>query len=80
MLTDLKGTPYSINTVNKILNEIDKITLNEEYKSINAIVDENYFDNKLDLSFNINETEKYFVEKINIYGNNITRETVIRKS
>ncbi len=80
LLDDLKGEPYSINTVNKILNEIDKITLIEEYKSINAIVDENYFDNKLDLSFNINETEKYFVEKINIYGNNITRETVIRNN
>ena len=35
-------------------------------------------DNKINLNFNIKETEKYFVEKINIFGNNITKENVIR--
>ena len=35
-------------------------------------------DNKINLNFNIEETEKFFVEKINIFGNNITRENVIR--
>ena len=33
---------------------------------------------KLNLNFKIEETEKFFVEKINIFGNNITRENVIR--
>ena len=80
MLRELKGKPYSINTVNKILDEIDKVTLNEEYKTINAIVNEEIFENKLDLKFDIQETEKFFVEKINIYGNNITRESVIRNN
>ena len=28
--------------------------------------------------FIIEESEKYLVEKINIYGNNVTRENVIR--
>ena len=79
-LSELKGKPYSINTVNKILDEIDKVTLNEEYKSINATVSESVFENKLDLKFDIQETEKFFVEKINIYGNNITRESVIRNN
>ena len=37
----LKGKPYSINTIEEILDEIDKITLNEQYQSINATVDEN---------------------------------------
>ena len=32
----------------------------------------------LNLKFIISETEKNFVEKINIYGNNVTVETVIR--
>ena len=41
---------------------------------------EETFENKLDLKFDIQETEKYFVEKINIYGNNITRESVIRNN
>ena len=79
-LNELKGKPYSINIVNKILDEIDKVTLNEEYKSINATVSESVFENKLDLKFDIQETEKFFVEKINIYGNNITRESVIRNN
>ena len=80
LLSELKGKPYSINTVNKILDEIDKVTLNEEYKSINASVNEEIIENKLDLKFDIQETEKFFVEKINIYGNNITRESVIRNN
>ena len=77
---DYKGKPYSINKVEKILDEIDKITLIEEYKSINANVREKFYDNKLDLFFDIKETEKLFVEKINIFGNNITRESVIRNN
>ncbi len=77
---ELKGKPYSINTVDKILDNLDKITLNEEYKSINANVEENIIDNKLNLKFIIKETEKIFVEKINIFGNNITRESVIRNN
>ena len=80
LFKELKGTTYSINTVNKILDELDKITLNEEYKSISAGVEENIVENKLDLIFNIKETEKIFVEKINIFGNNITRESVIRNN
>ena len=80
LFTDLKGKPYSINTVNKILDKLDNITLNEEYKSISANVEENIIDNKLNLNFAIKETEKLFVEKINIFGNNITRESVIRNN
>ena len=79
-LEELKDEPYSINIVDKILNKIDKITLNEEYKTIKADVIENLKDNKLDLQFNIEEAERLFVEKINIYGNNITRESVIRNN
>ena len=30
------------------------------------------------MTFKIEETEKYFIKKINIFGNNITRENVIR--
>ena len=78
LFSKIKDTPYSINSVNKILEQIDKITLNEEYKSINASVNESIYDNKLDINFNIKESEKFFVQRINIFGNNITRESVIR--
>ncbi len=80
LFKELKGEPYSINTVNKILKRLDFITLNEEFKSIKANVEETIAEGKLNMIFNIEETEKYFVEKINIFGNNITRESVIRNN
>jgi outer membrane protein insertion porin family len=73
-----KGKPYSINVVEEILDEIDNITINQEYTSVKAFVEENIISNQINLNFTINETEKYFVERINIFGNNITRENVIR--
>ncbi len=77
-LKDLKGKPYSLNSVEKILNEIDLITINQEFKSIKASIDESIENDKLNIDFIIQETEKIFVEKINIFGNNITTESVIR--
>ena len=78
LLFDLKGKSYSLNAVEKILNRIDTITIQEEFKSVKATIDESIVENKLDINFNIKETEKFYVERINIYGNNITRESVIR--
>ncbi len=80
LFKNIKGEPYSINIVNKILKKIDTVTLNEEYKSINASIEEEINNNNLNIIFNIEETEKFFVEKINIFGNNITRESVIRNN
>ena len=80
IFSEIKNKPYSINSVNDILAEIDKITTNEEFHSVNATVSENIVDNKINLNFEITETEKLFVEKINIYGNNVTREEVIRNN
>ena len=75
---ELKGQPYSINLIEKILEEVDKITLNEQYISIKASVGEDIIDDKINLTFNIEDGEKFIVERINIFGNNITRENVIR--
>ena len=75
---ELKGRKYSINSVEKILDEIDKITLQEEFKTSKAFIKENINENKLNIDFIIEEADKFFVEKINIFGNNITRENVIR--
>ena len=74
----LKDEPYSINSVEKIIDEIDKVAINEQYESIKAKVIENIDENKINLTFKIEETERLLVEKINIFGNNITRESVIR--
>ncbi len=74
----LKDEPYSLRAVDKILKEINIITTNEEYHSMEATVEEIIKDNRIKLVFNINETDKIFIEKINIFGNNVTNEKVIR--
>ena len=74
----LKGQIYSINSVERILEKIDQITLNEQYQSISASVEENFDKNKINLNFIIEKSTDFYVEKINIFGNNITRENVIR--
>jgi len=80
-LEKLKNTKYSLNKIEKILKEIDKISLSNQYEFINAQVKEEIIDNhKLNLTFIISETEKNYVEKINIIGNSVTRENVIRNS
>ena len=78
LFSDLKNEPYSINAVENIINEIDDIAIKEQYEAIKATVSENLVGEKINLTFTIEETTKFFVEKINIYGNNITRENVIR--
>ena len=80
LFAELKGKRYSLNSIDKILNVIDKIVLNKQFEFLNSTVKEETNDNLINLTFEIEETEKFYVEKINIYGNNITKETVIRNS
>ena len=78
-LSKLIGKKYSINKISKVVEEIDKVTLSREYDFINASYTESILDNnKLDITFTVTESEKFYVERINIYGNNITHESVIR--
>ncbi len=78
LFDELKDEPYSLYIIEKILDEIDNIVLDEEFISIESTVDEKLVNNKIDLNFNIIEGEKYSVNRINILGNNITQENVIR--
>ena len=78
LFVKLKGERYSLFVIEKILEKIDKIILDEEFKTLQSKVNENVYDDKIDLSFTISEGEKFLVERINIYGNNITQENVIR--
>ena len=77
-LTKLSGEPYSINSIEKITEQIDLLALNEQYETIDINVLEELNGNQLNLIFKIKESEKNLVKKINILGNNITRENVIR--
>ena len=74
----IQNEPYSLSRVEDILEKIEAITISEQYESIKATVNENIDSDKINITFKIEETEKIFVEKINIYGNNITRESVVR--
>jgi len=75
---DIKGKPYSINSIQKILEIIEETSIYEEYQSIKASVNEKIDNNKINLTFVLEETPKLFVKKINIFGNNVTNENVIR--
>ena len=74
----IENEPYSLNNVEDILEKIEIITTNEQFESVKASVNENIEANKINITFKIEETEKIFIERINIFGNNITRESVIR--
>ena len=78
LFSSYKSKPYSINKIEKILEKIDAITTNEQFESTKSFVEENIVENKINLKFIIEETEKIFVKQINIFGNNVTRENVIR--
>ena len=78
LFSDLKGEPYSLNRVKNILEEIDLIALEDQYLSVNASVEEKIVSDKINLIFTIDVSQQSIVEKINIFGNNVTRENVIR--
>ena len=80
LFNKLKGENYSLNSIDKILKEIDKIVLSKQFEFLKSTVKEEIQDNLINLSFNIDESEKFYVEKVNILGNSITREEVIRNN
>ena len=80
-LANLKDQEYSLYKVEKILREVDKIALTKQYQFIDASLDETIVNNnKLNILFSLSDNEKFYVEKINISGNNYTIEEVIRNS
>ena len=74
----IKNEPYSINSIQRIIKKLEEITLIEEYRSINASIKDEVVDDKINIVFKIDKSADTFVERINIYGNSITRENVIR--
>ena len=64
-----------------ILDEIDRIASAKLYDFIDATVDEEIIDkNKINFTFNVVDSQKFYVERINILGNFTTIEEVIRNS
>ena len=81
VLNALKGEDYSLDKIEKVLREVDKVALSKQYEFIDAALTEKIIDNnKLDISISLIDTEKFYVEKINILGNSYTLEEVIRNA
>ena len=79
LLSKLEGKYYSINKLNKIAKEVEYLTQRNDYEFIDASFEEMVVaDNKLNLTFKIKEFEKQYLTKVNVIGNNITEEKVIR--
>ena len=76
---ELKNSTYSSKKIEKILDEIDIISMQENYEFIDATVKETIIDDdKINFTFSIKESEKFYVERINIFGNTVTQEEFIR--
>ena len=72
------GDYYSPFKIKKVLDEIDELIASNNLQFVEHSVEEKIKDDKISLSFVINEGQKVLVERINIKGNNITNENVIR--
>ena len=76
----LENEAYSLNKLNKILKEIDIIASNRLYDFISVDVTETIKDDKINFEFIVSDSEKFYVEKINIIGNYNTIEDVFRNN
>ena len=76
----LKGDTYSLLKVNDLLDNINEIALSKQYEFINASIVENINGDKINFDINISESEKFYIEKINIKGNFNTLEEVVRNN
>tara|TARA_B100001057_G_scaffold70085_1_gene64007 strand:+ start:328 stop:2577 length:2250 start_codon:yes stop_codon:yes gene_type:complete len=79
MFTKLKNKKYSLDRINSILKEIDILASQNLYDFIDASVKETIVEkNKINFDFTIQDSQKFYVERINILGNFNTLEEVIR--
>ena len=75
---ELIGEYYSPFKVKNLLDEIDLIIEKNDLQFIEHNVQEKIDNNSIAIIFNVFEGEKILVERINITGNNVTNENVIR--
>jgi len=72
------GTYYSPFKITKLLEKLDELIANNNLQFVEHNVKEIIEDDSINLIFNIYEGDKVLVERINILGNSITNEAVIR--
>tara|TARA_B100000886_G_scaffold325710_1_gene271507 strand:- start:1259 stop:3505 length:2247 start_codon:yes stop_codon:yes gene_type:complete len=74
----LIGKYYSPFAVKNILEDIDEIIEKNNLQFVEHNVEEEVLEKSISIKFNIFEGKRELVERINIVGNNITNENVIR--
>ncbi len=80
-LKKLNGEKYSKRILDNLIDDINKITIQEEFLFLDVKYDLSIVEkNKINVVLNFDDLEKIFVEQINIFGNFITEEKVIRNS
>ena len=80
MISKAIDKPYSLKRIDKILNKIESISAETGLEFLKTEVNETLDDNSISIDLNVVESEKFYVEKINIIGNSITNDSVIRSS
>jgi len=77
----LKDKNYSMPVISEIEKKVNTYLEDEKYLNIEVDIDEiKKTDDRIDLVIKLNSLKKTLVGKINIYGNSITEEKVIRDS
>ena len=78
---NLKNEKYSLNNINIILEEIENIASFKLYDFIKVDFSETIVnENKINYDFTVSDSEKFYVEKINVFGNFNTIEEVVRNN
>ena len=78
---NLSGKKYSKKIINNLVNDLNEFILRNEFTFVNATYKEQIIDNnKINVLINFDDLDKKFVERINILGNFITDEKVIRNT
>ena len=72
------GEYYSPEKIKNILDKIDNIIEDNNLQFVEHDVSQTIENDKISLKFNIVEGNKILVERINVRGNNVTNESVIR--
>ncbi len=76
----LVGDYYSQQKLKSVLDKIDKLSELKELQFINHSVLETLDDSGVEVKINIYEGDKVIIERINIVGNSVTNDSVIRSA
>ena len=72
------GEYYSPFKIKKLLDDLDKLIDKNNLQFVEHNVQEEIKDNTINITLNVFEGEKQLVERVNIFGNSVTNESVVR--